>query len=225
MVAQSGLQNLVPPLDEVSIHGDFDFTLADYDRVIASVVEGTRRSKRSAGLFHLIAGWAFGDEANTVHLDVRKTSSRSSRGHRKTNISLAQEWFPSPPGRESPGDMVRINRFLSALQDSAVASDDLTCHVRWVFAPEAVDPYIPLPFPVALAPETKLTTVRGIRISDGDGKRSAILDRRTDGRLHVHVNFQSRGAITPNMVGRTIEIGQEMLEGLVRQQGMEDDES
>ena len=89
------------PLDEVQLYGDFNFTRTEYDKIITSVIEGTRRSKRSTGLFHLLGEWGFDGGANTLHLDVRKARGRSGRGHRKTQISLAQEWFPS--ARSRPG--------------------------------------------------------------------------------------------------------------------------
>ena len=230
-----GVAIILRPLDEVQLHGEVTLSRQQYDAVMTEVVGVTRRSKDSRKVFHFVAGHSVEQGVNTIHLDImQRVLPRRERNPnvRRLDVSLAQEWFPSPsnqmvpPIEHSKKEAPRIVAILAALEQNSAASD-LQCHIDWLFRESEGEPVIPLPFPIApmLGADLNLQNVVGLHLGNEQTTRSARLDSLPNGSLAISVSFQLQGArFGPQSIEQAMAEGSKMLGELVNITPKEGDE-
>lgn len=212
------------PLDDVVVHGAFELTEVQLDSVARILTAGTRQSPKSR-IIHNETYFSIGDEVNQVHLDIiRRNSKGLPRGRRRFQVFLEQEWFPRKARRtsEQPETLQRIEAALQELEHLGMTST-LTGHTSWIYQEGQATPKVTFPLPM-FGIGGELTFVRGVRLSNEDDSRTAVMDWIDVGegrRLSITVRLNFSGVVGIGTIQGVVEQSREIIAQLVNPQGRE----
>ncbi|GEM_PF-6938333 len=203
---------IVAPVQSVSVAAKLDLS-ESLDVALTTVLKaGSLGPLRRGKVLHLGAGLPTNDGFNFIDFDL-VPQAKAKAGTRKVVVFIGQHQHAVPLTKSLtnslvPGQMEAVKQVLALLEQQVPPARG-TCNVSWEYLSSQIEAVIPLPFPIPIVTTSEMNLVNGVRLVNGAGTQSVIIDKGEDStRLFVSARFPA-----------TVKFGQDMLQQVLMQGG------
>lgn len=203
------------------VHAHIPFGSAQYERLEDTFKQlGREPVRRKVSRFN----WAIvrGDTFTVLELDLSVLASRGS-GDQPLAITLGQRQSRSAPRLSRREENLKdIKDVLASIGLEMPQGNRFICEFRCAYSTEEAEPMIRLPFDAPVAATSKLTSVRGIRVTNPEGTEGVIIDLMPDLKTFVTAaHFRAELVVNEAMLQLTFEHGVSLVAEMLRSKGGE----
>lgn len=207
-----------PNLTYAFIFGSAPYEPSQLDRLKSALIELGRTLSTRELSFKWAVGRGKGKGVFVYELNLQSFEEESSQ-HRLLVRIVVREARSARREIRSAEALDTIDRLLKSIAPESLGVK-FHGNLAWRYSIEEVTPKLTLPFDVLVATESELTTVRGIRVTNGDGTAWAILDVFPGGEIvHVTAGFEVELVVNETTLQAALSHGKELVAGILLVKG------